>query len=169
MVLSLSKVEKYCQELSNCIDRCHEQENLLNSWSVQVNSCFEFNCRIRRLSCHEFALFKLLGCLIFDNLTKSRQKNSLRKLIDLIGFRWNFEYINVKSGSLSKKKWLFIYWKKYWATNTIEVMRRGTTERLFLWFKSRLMGILHYFNWIECQKKLRPSVVTTDHVVIDWV
>ena len=75
-------------------------------------------------------------------------------MIDLIGFRWNFEYINVKSGSLSKKKWLFIYWKKYWATNTIEVMRRGTTERLFLWFKTRLMGILHYFNWIECQKKV---------------
>ena len=64
MVLSLSKVEKYCQELSNCIDRCHEQENLLNSWSVQVNSCFEFNCKVRRLSCHKFALVKLFWCLV---------------------------------------------------------------------------------------------------------
>ena len=77
MVLSLSRVEKCCQKLSNCIDRCHEQENLLNSWSVQVNSCFEFNCKVRRLSCHKFALGKLSWCLTCDNVTKSCHRNSL--------------------------------------------------------------------------------------------
>ena len=50
---------------------------LNTSRQIQIDSSFEFDCRIRRLSCHEFALFKLLGCLTLDNLTKSRQKNSL--------------------------------------------------------------------------------------------
>ena len=50
---------------------------LNTSRQIQIDSSFEFDCRISRLSCHEFALFKLLWCLTFDNLTKSRQKNSL--------------------------------------------------------------------------------------------
>ena len=50
---------------------------LNTSRQIQIDSSFEFDCRIGRLSCHEFALFKLLGCLTLDNLTKSRQKNSL--------------------------------------------------------------------------------------------
>ena len=50
---------------------------LNTSRQIQIDSSFEFDCRIRCFSCHEFALFKLFGCLTFDNLTKSRQKNSL--------------------------------------------------------------------------------------------
>ena len=50
---------------------------LNTSRQIQIDSSFEFDCRIRRLSCHEFALLKLLWCLTLDNLTKSRQENSL--------------------------------------------------------------------------------------------
>ena len=50
---------------------------LNTSRQIQIDSSFEFDCRIRRLSCHEFAFFELLWCLTLDNLTKSRQENSL--------------------------------------------------------------------------------------------
>ena len=51
---------------------------LNTSRQIQIDSSFEFNCRIRRLSCHEFALFEFLWCLTFDNLTESWQKNTLK-------------------------------------------------------------------------------------------
>ena len=51
---------------------------LNTSRQIHIDSSFEFNCRIRRLSCHEFALFEFLWCLTFDNLTESWQKNTLK-------------------------------------------------------------------------------------------
>ena len=76
------------------------------SRQIQIDSSFEFNCSIRRLSGHKFALFEFLWCITFDNLTESWQKNTLKNtlklaetqsnlyyfwiLINLLGFELNF-------------------------------------------------------------------------------
>ena len=75
---------------------------LNTSRQIQIDSSFEFNCSIRRLSGHKFALFEFLWCITFDNLTESWQKNTLKLaekqsnlyyfwiLINLLGFELNF-------------------------------------------------------------------------------